>query len=80
MTRQNEHLHEFRQLKGSLVTDEVYCFLQDRGKPEFLPMPHYDPRACSASNKNEYQKIFLEDKARPVRKAYNLAAISEPIV
>jgi hypothetical protein len=36
-----------------------------------------------ASNISEYKKqkrMFLGSKARPVRKAYNLTAISEPIV
>jgi hypothetical protein len=31
--------------------------------------PHYGPEVDSASNRNKYQKIFLESKARPMRKA-----------
>jgi hypothetical protein len=43
--------------------------------------PHYDPGVDSASNKNEYQEMFLGVKGeRPARKADNLTAISEPIV
>jgi hypothetical protein len=42
------------------------------------------PGVYSASNKNEYQKqknkIFLESKAQPARRADKLAAICEPIV
>jgi hypothetical protein len=41
------------------------------------------PGVYSASNRNEYKKqkkMFLWSKARPVRKAYILTAISEPIV
>jgi hypothetical protein len=38
------------------------------------------PGVYWASNRNEYQKVFLEGKARPLRKADNLAAIWEPIV
>jgi hypothetical protein len=34
----------------------------------------------TAPNKNEYQKMFLGSRVRPTRKAYNLAAICEPIV
>jgi hypothetical protein len=34
---------------------------------------HYGPRDDSASNINEYQKIFLGSKARSARKAENLA-------
>jgi hypothetical protein len=34
----------------------------------------------SASNTNEYQKLFLVNKARPSRKADNLTDISEPSV
>jgi hypothetical protein len=37
-------------------------------------------RVYSASNTNEYQKIFLGDKARPARDAENLTAIFEPNV
>jgi hypothetical protein len=40
---------------------------------------HYGPRVDSASNKNEYQKIFLGSKARPAGKANNLTAISNPV-
>jgi hypothetical protein len=35
---------------------------------------HHGPGAYSASNRNEYQKIF-GGKVRPVRKADNVAAI-----
>jgi hypothetical protein len=38
------------------------------------------PEVYSASNKNKYQKqakMFLGSKARPVREAYNLTAISD---
>jgi hypothetical protein len=47
-----------------------------------LPNPSaaLGPRANSASNKNEYQKILLGCKVRPVRRADNLAAICELIV
>jgi hypothetical protein len=41
------------------------------------------PGAHSASNRNEYQKqkiMFLGNRVRPVRRADNLTAISEPIV
>jgi hypothetical protein len=38
--------------------------------------PHYGPGVYSASNRNEYQKIFL-GKAQ---KADNLTAVCEPIV
>jgi hypothetical protein len=41
------------------------------------------PGVYSAYNRNEYQKqkeLFLESRARPVRKADNLTAIREPIV
>jgi hypothetical protein len=38
------------------------------------------PGFHSASNRNELQQIFLENKARPVRKADNLTVIFEPIV
>jgi hypothetical protein len=41
---------------------------------------HYALGVDSASNRNEYQKIFLGEKERPARKANNLTAISEPIV
>jgi hypothetical protein len=34
----------------------------------------------SASNRNEYQNMFLGSRARPKRKADNLTAIYEPIV
>jgi hypothetical protein len=41
------------------------------------------PEVYSASNINEYQKqkiMFLESRARPVRRADNLTAVCEPIV
>jgi hypothetical protein len=40
------------------------------------------PGVYSASDRNEYQKqkLFLESKARPVRRADNLTAICELIV
>jgi hypothetical protein len=38
------------------------------------------PEVYSTSNRNEYQKIFLESRVLPARKADNLAAICEPIV
>jgi hypothetical protein len=38
------------------------------------------PWVDSASNKKEYQKIVLENNARPVRKAKNFTDICEPIV
>jgi hypothetical protein len=41
--------------------------------------PHYGLGVYSASNRNEYQKIFLS-KAGPARKADNVIAICEPIV
>jgi hypothetical protein len=34
----------------------------------------------SASNKSEYQKMFLASRSRPVRSTDNLTAICEPIV
>jgi hypothetical protein len=34
----------------------------------------------SASNRNEYQKMFLGSRVRPARKADNLTAICELIV
>jgi hypothetical protein len=38
------------------------------------------PRVYWASNINKYQEMFLKSKARPSRKADNLAAIYGPIV
>jgi hypothetical protein len=38
------------------------------------------PRVYSASNKIEYQKMFLGSRALPVRTADNLTAICEPII
>jgi hypothetical protein len=42
------------------------------------------PGIYSASNRNEYQKqkniLFLESRARPVRRADNLTVVREPIV
>jgi hypothetical protein len=41
------------------------------------------PEVHSASNRNEYQQqkiMFLESRARPVRKVDNLTGICEPIV
>jgi hypothetical protein len=38
------------------------------------------PGVDSGSTRNEYEKIFLGGKARPVRKADNLAATCEVIV
>jgi hypothetical protein len=38
------------------------------------------PRVDSASNRNEYQEIFLGGKERPACKVDNLTAICEPIV
>jgi hypothetical protein len=38
------------------------------------------PRVYLASNRNEYQKVFLGSRAHPVRKTDNLTAICEPIV
>jgi hypothetical protein len=42
--------------------------------------PHYGPVIHSVGNTNEYQKVLLRVKVRPVRKADNLADICEPIV
>jgi hypothetical protein len=42
--------------------------------------PHYGLGVDSASNRNEFQVIFLGGKERPERKADNLTAICEPIV
>jgi hypothetical protein len=44
--------------------------------------PHYGPGVDSASNINENQKqkiMFLESRARPVRRAEKITAICEPI-
>jgi hypothetical protein len=38
------------------------------------------PRVYSASNRNERKIMFMRNRARPVRKVDNLAAICEPIV
>jgi hypothetical protein len=49
-----------------------------------LPVPSGRTRPCvnSISNINGHwkQKIFLWSKARPLRRAYNVTAICEPIV
>jgi hypothetical protein len=42
--------------------------------------PHYGPGINCASNRNEYQKMFLWSNARSARKKDNLTAICEPTV
>jgi hypothetical protein len=42
--------------------------------------PRCVPGFDSASNRNEYQKMFLGSKAKTARDADNLTAICEPIV
>jgi hypothetical protein len=42
--------------------------------------PHYGPGVDSASNRNEYQKMFIGSKEWPARKADDFAAIYEQIV
>jgi hypothetical protein len=64
-----------RKVAGS-SPDEVNEFLQFTWSFQL----HYGPPVDSASNRNEYKKIFLGSIARPARKADNLTAICEPIV
>jgi hypothetical protein len=47
---------------------------------QFNKSSHYGPRVDSASNRNEYQKLLLGNKARQARKDDNLTAICEPTV
>jgi hypothetical protein len=42
--------------------------------------PHHESGVGSASNRNEYQKMFLGSKARPASKSDNLTVIIEPVV
>jgi hypothetical protein len=53
--------------------------------PDFFNLPNSSSHTMalgiySTSNKNKYQKIFLGNKTRLLRKADNLTAICEPIV
>jgi hypothetical protein len=41
---------------------------------------YYSTGVDWASNKNEYQEMFIGNRERPARKADNLNAISEPIM
>jgi hypothetical protein len=41
--------------------------------------PHYGPGADSASNRNEYQKMFLESRVWLAHKSDTLSTIFEPI-
>jgi hypothetical protein len=59
-----------------LISDEVIELFQFAQSFQL----HYGPVADSASNRNEYQKIFLGAKACSAHKAGNLTAIYEPIV
>jgi hypothetical protein len=43
-------------------------------------LPHHGPDDYSASNRNDYQKVFLRAKERPVLNVENLSAIYEPNV
>jgi hypothetical protein len=60
-------------LAGS-IPDEVIGLFSD-----LILQLHYIPGVDSASNRNEYQTIFLSE-ARPARKASNFTAICDPIV
>jgi hypothetical protein len=54
-----------------------YLFLSAKRNPSSCTMTI---GVYSASNRNEYQKIFLGSKARPACKADNITGIYEPIV
>jgi hypothetical protein len=61
-----------RKMAGSIFDEDTEFF--------FFSSPYrYGPGVDWASNRNEYQKIFLGDEMLPVRKADNLITISEPI-
>jgi hypothetical protein len=56
-------------------SDEVIEYFQF-----FLPFePHYGPGVDSASNRNEYQQVFLGSRTRSARKS-DLIAVCKPAV
>jgi hypothetical protein len=69
------HYAASRKVVG-LRPDEVNDFFQFT--QSFLL--HCGPGVHSASNRNEYQKMILWSRVRPVHKADYLTAICKPIV
>jgi hypothetical protein len=66
-----------RKVAGS-IPDKVIAFFFSITKSF---QPHYGPGVDSASNGNDYKRIYLgRGKARPAHKSDNLFAICEPIV
>jgi hypothetical protein len=68
---------DLSQTVVGLIAGEV---INSPPPPIHLILPVYGPGAESASNRYEYQKIFLECKAWPACKDDNPTTIYEPIV
>jgi hypothetical protein len=71
-----KHCATSRKVPGSSLDEVIdFFFSVDLILPTALGLGVY-----SASNRNEYQKMFLASKARPARKSDNLIAICKPTV